>query len=61
MVRAYSNELKNKICIRICRNRESTSLVAKEMEIPLKTVEKWVTAYYKDSRVFDENTGRVYL
>ncbi|MDB7980583.1 hypothetical protein PND78_08535 [Faecalicoccus pleomorphus] len=48
MVRAYSNELKNKVCVRICKNRESTSMVAKEMDIPLKTVEKWVTAYYKD-------------
>lgn len=60
MVRANSNELKNKICIRICRNRESTSLVAKEMEIPLKTVEKWVTAYYKDSRVFEVPEGYIF-
>lgn len=51
MVRAYSNELKNKICVRICKKRESTSMVAKEMDIPLKTVEKWVTAYYKDPKV----------
>lgn len=60
MVRAYSNELKNKICIRICKNKESTSKVAKEADIPLKTVEKWVTAYYKDSNVFDVPEGYIF-
>ena len=60
MVRAYSNELKNKICVRICKNRESTSMVAKEMDIPLKTVEKWVTAYYKDPKVFEVPEGYIF-
>lgn len=60
MVRAYSNELKNKVCVRICKNRESTSMVAKEMDIPLKTVEKWVTAYYKDPKVFEVPEGYIF-
>ena len=60
MVRAYSNELKNKICVRICKKRESTSMVAKEMDIPLKTVEKWVTAYYKDPKVFEVPEGYIF-
>ena len=32
-------------------------MVAKEMDIPLKTVEKWVTAYYKDPKVFEVPEG----
>ena len=53
----YSNELKMMICDRICEQGESTSRVATKFAIPLKTVEKWVTAYHKDPKVFQIPDG----
>ena len=55
--KVYSNELKKMICDRICEQGESTSRVASRYEIPLKTVEKWVTAYHKDPTVFQIPDG----
>lgn len=52
MYRAYSNQLKDTICHRICVEKASTSRTAKEYDIPLKTVEKWITAYNKDPERF---------
>lgn len=48
----YSIEVKNRITQEICEQRRSTSTVAKENGISLKTVEKWVTQYHKDKNVF---------
>ena len=39
----------------ICNEKHSTIKTAKQFEIPLKTVEKWITAYNKDTRVFDSD------
>lgn len=50
----YSYMLKKEVSSRICDNGESTSLMAKEYGIPLKTVEKWVTAYNKDRTCYDK-------
>lgn len=52
MNKAYPNELKDTICQKICVNRESTSQVAKSFNVPLKTVEKWVTAFNRNPEVF---------
>lgn len=49
----YSRELKKELCERICVNGDSTIKTASEYNIPLKTIEKWITAYNKDPRVFD--------
>ena len=49
----YSNELKKNVCHKICDLKFSTSRTAEELQIPLKTVEKWITAYHKNPKVFD--------
>ena len=48
----YSNEFKNKITQEICVKGRSTSLVAEENGIALKTVESWITKYNKDNTYF---------
>lgn len=53
MSRQYSKELKASITYQICEQKRSTSKVAAENKIPLKTVEKWVTAYNKDKTIYD--------
>lgn len=49
----YSNDLKSMIVNFICVERRSTIKTAEQFDIPLKTVEKWVTAYNKDNHCFD--------
>ena len=44
----YSYEFKNYIVKRIVEQHYSTSLTAMEFDIPLKTLEKWITAYNKN-------------
>lgn len=52
-MKQYSNEFKNELCTLICINGESTSKTAKKYHVPLKTVEKWITAFNKDSSCFE--------
>ena len=47
MSRKYDKRLKANVVYDICELGKSTSRTAKEYNIPLKTVEKWVTAYHK--------------
>lgn len=49
----YSTQLKRKICTDICINGKSTIKSAQEYNIPLKTLEKWITAFNKDIHCFD--------
>lgn len=49
----YSIEIKKKLCEMICLNHYSTIKTAEKYNIPLKTLEKWITAYNKDSHCFD--------
>ena len=49
----YSRELKKMICEKIRINGESTLKTAKEYNVPIKTLEKWITAYNKDNHCFD--------
>ena len=44
MSKKYSNDLKSMIVNFICVERRSTIKTAEQFDIPLKTVEKWVTA-----------------
>lgn len=53
MSKQYSKELKASIAYQICEQKRSTSKVAAENKIPLKTVENWVTAYNKDKTIYD--------
>ncbi len=50
----YSNSIKKTIATKICIDRESTLQTANEYNIPLKTVEKWVTSFNKNPKCFDE-------
>lgn len=49
----YTNDLKKKLCENIYLNGDSTIKTAKEYNIPLKTLEKWITAFNKDNHCFD--------
>lgn len=49
----YTIELKRKLCTDICLNGKSTIKTAREYNIPLKTLEKWITTFNKDNHCFD--------
>lgn len=49
----YNRDLKKKVCEKICIDHYSTSKTANEYNIPIKTLEKWVTAFNKDNHCFD--------
>lgn len=51
----YSNSLKKKLCEDICLNGKSTSISSNEYKIPLKTLEKWITAFNKNPKCFDSS------
>lgn len=53
MTMHYNTELKKKLCEEICFNRASTIKTAEDFNIPLKTLEKWITAFNKDNTCFD--------
>lgn len=55
MPRKYSNNFKSMIINLIINEKKSTIKTAHQFDIPLKTVEKWITAYNKDHRVFDSD------
>ncbi len=49
----YSTNLKKKLCENICIRNASTIKTAEEYNVPLKTLEKWITAFNKDNHCFD--------
>ena len=55
MPRTYSNDFKSMVVNLICVEHNSTIKTAQQLDVPLKTVEKWVTAYNKDHNVFNSN------
>ena len=55
MSNLYSNILKKKLCEDICIHKKSTIKTAEDYAIPLKTLEKWITAYNKNPNCFDSN------
>ena len=52
-MKMYNNELKKKLCESICFRHASTIETAKNYNVPLKTLEKWITAFNKDNHCFD--------
>ena len=52
MSRRYEVSFKERIVDLIKNHNHSTSKTAKDFNVPLKTVEKWITAYNKDNMVF---------
>lgn len=55
MPRKYDNDFKSMIVNLIVNEKHSTLKTSQQFEIPLKTLEKWITAYNKDHCVFDSN------
>ena len=51
----YCIDLKRKLCTEVCLNDKSTIKIAHEYHVPIKTLEKWITAYNKDNKVFDKD------
>lgn len=49
----YNRELKKQLCENICIKGFSTIKTAQEFNVPLKTLEKWITAFNKDNHCFD--------
>lgn len=55
MPRSYSNDFKSMLVNLIVNEHHSTIATAHQFEVPLKTLEKWITAYNKDHNVFNSN------
>lgn len=53
MAQSYSRDFKKMITELIILNNHSTIKTAEEFNVPLKTVENWITAYNKDHHCFD--------
>ena len=51
----YSKEFKKMAIDLIKVSKQSTSKTADDLNIPLKTLEKWITAYNKNNHIFDSN------
>lgn len=55
MPRKYDNNFKAMLVNLIVNEKHSTIKTAQQFDIPLKTLEKWITAFNKDNKVFDAN------
>ena len=55
MAKKYDNNFKSMIVNLICNENHSTIKTAEQFDIPLKTVEKWITSFNKDNKCFDAN------
>ena len=55
MPRKYDRNFKAMIVNLIVNENHSTISTAKQFDIPLKTLEKWITSYRKDNHCFDDN------
>lgn len=53
MPRKYDNNFKSMIVNLICNENHSTIKTAEQFDVPLKTVEKWITSFNKDNKCFD--------
>lgn len=53
MSNLYDTNLKRKLCEDICIHGKSTIKTAKSYDVPLKTLEKWITSYNKNNHCFD--------
>ena len=53
MPKKYDNNFKSMIVNLICNENHSTIKTAEQFDVPLKTVEKWITSFNKDNKCFD--------
>ena len=55
MPKSYNRDFK-KMCVElIVLNNHSTLKTSQEFNVPLKTLENWITAYNKDIHCFDQD------
>ena len=55
MPKSYSRNFKKMVVELIYLQGHSTSKTSQEFNIPLKTLENWITAYNKDNHCFDDD------
>lgn len=55
MPRKYDNNFKSMIVNLIVNEKHSTLKTTNQFDIPIKTLEKWITAYNKDNNVFNQD------
>lgn len=55
MPRKYDNDFKSMVVNLIVNEKHSTIRTAEQFDIPLKTLEKWITAYNKDHNIFNSD------
>ena len=55
MPRKYETSFKSMIINLIVNEKHSTIRTAEQFNIPLKTLEKWITAYNKDNNIFNSD------
>lgn len=55
MPRTYSNDFKSMVVNFIVNEKHSTIKTAQQFDIPLKTLEKWITAYNKNRNIFNSD------
>ena len=55
MAKAYSRNFKKMVVELINIQGHSTLKTSEEFNVPLKTLENWITAYNKDNHCFDED------
>ncbi len=55
MPRKYERSFKSMIINLIVNEKHSTIKTAEQFNIPLKTLEKWITAYNKNNNVFNSD------
>ena len=51
----YSNDFKKMAVELVIIGKQSTIKTAKDLNIPLKTFEKWITNYNKNNRYYDSD------
>ncbi|MCQ2966760.1 MAG: transposase [Alphaproteobacteria bacterium] len=55
-MKEYTIELKSEVLKQIKENGVSRKEISLKYEIPIKTLEKWITQYNKDHNVFNKET-----
>ena len=51
----YSDEFKKMAVELVAISKQSTISTTKSLNVPIKTFEKWITAYNKNNKVFDSD------
>ena len=51
----YTNEFKKMAVELVTISKQSTAKTADDLKVPLKTFEKWITAYNKNNKVYDSD------